>query len=176
MGALICIVVVVILFKVVSRMLSRASKHMEQQTEESQRQAELYRVQTETVAKASRWIANRFDEVQRDGHVPQWLVDDMEQVLISCQLSEFSARQKINDYVRQRGFRVDPFGAVCRVPEELEGAEKTEAMQKMRIWLEENQIPHADRVRAWLYNNPGKTEEDADISFFALEMLAKDDM
>ncbi len=174
MGALILIVVVVILFKALPRILNGASRNLQQKTAEIEHCTEMTRIQNEAVERANKWMSNRVDEIARDGHIPQWLVDDMEKALVNCGLSEFRARQNVNEGINKLGLKVDNFGAVCKIPEELEDAAKTAAMQRMRVWLSDNNIPHEDCLRAWLYNNPGKTKKDAEVSFFALEMLAKD--
>lgn len=173
MGALILIVVVMILFKALPHILDGASRNLQQKTAEIEHRTEMIRIQNEAVERAHQWMSNRVDEVARDGHIPQWLVDDMEKALVNCGLSEFRARQNVIEGIDKRGLKVDNFGAVCKIPEELEGAAKTAAMQRMRVWLSDNNIPHEECIRAWLYNNPGKTKEDAEVSFFALEMLAK---
>ena len=174
MGALILIVVVVILFKALPRILDNATRNMQRKTAEIEHRTEMTRIQNEAISRTHKWMSKRIDEVARDGHIPQWLVDDLEKALINCGLSEFRARQNVNEGITQLGLKIDNFGPICKIPEGVEGAAKTAAMQRMRVWLSENNIPHEDCIRAWLYNNPGKTKEDAEVSFFALEMLAKE--
>ena len=81
MGALILIVVVVILFKALPRILNGASRNLQQKTAEIEHRTEMTRIQNEAVERAYKWMSKRVDEVARDGHIPQWLVDD---ILCDC--------------------------------------------------------------------------------------------